>query len=469
MIGLMERKLAAGIPPDKIAFVSFTKAAVEEAASRAMREFGLRRKDLPWFRTLHSLAFAALGASRDGVLTDFAEFGATNGYEFKEQPDGTDAIFSEAGHDNVLLRTKSLCAATKLPFEEVALRWRLKVSGARYERFAEQLREWKREKGLLDYDDMLGEFLKTGAALKCEVAFVDEAQDLTPVQWEVVWAAFRDAEELYVAGDDDQAIYHWAGAAPDSLSRLPGERRILTQSHRVPVVVKRAADSILARIRHRVPKDWAPRPEAGELCSANSLQDLRFEGKDSWLLVARAGVTLSQFTRLLKAQGLRFDYNGTASIGDDVMKAVRLREHLLGGGSAKKADVLAAMRFGAARLPKTQATELRKEDFSEQSFQDAVFFQKIPPADLRYALRVVARTSPQPEISVSTIHQAKGREAAHVVLAEELTRTAAQALNSREYSDAEHRAMYVGVTRARKSLRIFGGRGEFSYRVPVSR
>ena len=41
---------------------------------------------------------------------------------------------------------------------------------------------------------------------------VDEAQDLTPLQWDMVVKMSEGVDSVYIAGDDDQAIYEWNGA-----------------------------------------------------------------------------------------------------------------------------------------------------------------------------------------------------------------------------------------------------------------
>ena len=41
---------------------------------------------------------------------------------------------------------------------------------------------------------------------------VDEAQDLTPLQWDMVVKIAKGVDRVYIAGDDDQAIYEWNGA-----------------------------------------------------------------------------------------------------------------------------------------------------------------------------------------------------------------------------------------------------------------
>ena len=46
--------------PDRIGYFAFTKKAANEAKSRAMDKFNYSEDDLPYFRTMHSLAFRRL-------------------------------------------------------------------------------------------------------------------------------------------------------------------------------------------------------------------------------------------------------------------------------------------------------------------------------------------------------------------------------------------------------------------------
>ena len=54
--------------PDKIGYFAFTKKAANEAKARAMDKFNYTEDDLPYFRTLHSLAFRRLGINKDKVM-----------------------------------------------------------------------------------------------------------------------------------------------------------------------------------------------------------------------------------------------------------------------------------------------------------------------------------------------------------------------------------------------------------------
>ena len=70
-----------------------------------------------------------------------------------------------------------------------------------------------------------------------EVLFIDEAQDLSLLQWDMVRCIWANAKKTYIAGDDDQAIYKWAGADVDHFIALKEEVndiKILDQSYRIP-------------------------------------------------------------------------------------------------------------------------------------------------------------------------------------------------------------------------------------------
>ena len=54
--------------PDKVGYFAFTQKAAYEARDRAVKKFNLTEDDLPYFRTLHSLAFRKLGIKKENVM-----------------------------------------------------------------------------------------------------------------------------------------------------------------------------------------------------------------------------------------------------------------------------------------------------------------------------------------------------------------------------------------------------------------
>ena len=71
-----------------------------------------------------------------------------------------------------------------------------------------------KEKALIDFDDMIGRAIEEISFPPLKILIIDEAQDCTPLQWSVIYKLAQNARRVYLAGDDDQAIYEWNGADP---------------------------------------------------------------------------------------------------------------------------------------------------------------------------------------------------------------------------------------------------------------
>ena len=91
--------------PDRIGYFSFTRKAANEAIFRAVNKFKIERKELKWFRTLHSLAYQYLGCTHTDIIQDHdfdefkKEFGVdiaqslnNNGGTIGRDPDGIHLI-----------------------------------------------------------------------------------------------------------------------------------------------------------------------------------------------------------------------------------------------------------------------------------------------------------------------------------------------------------------------------------------
>lgn len=75
----------------------------------------------------------------------------------------------------------------------------------------------------IDFDDML--YLSVhqdfgGRFPKCDVLFVDEAQDMSPVQIEMIDRIAAKGTRIVAVGDRGQAIYGWRGAQSDSMDEI---------------------------------------------------------------------------------------------------------------------------------------------------------------------------------------------------------------------------------------------------------
>jgi DNA helicase II / ATP-dependent DNA helicase PcrA len=98
--------------------------------------------------------------------------------------------------------------------------------GALYERYEEE----KRRRGLVDFDDLLGqcadamerdERFAATQQWQHQHLFVDEFQDVNPLQHRLLEAWRGSRTDLCVVGDPNQAIYAWNGADPRHLTDFP--------------------------------------------------------------------------------------------------------------------------------------------------------------------------------------------------------------------------------------------------------
>ena len=112
---------------------------------------------------------------------------------------------------------------------------------------------------------------------KYDIVFIDEAQDLSPVQWKMVGIIRENSKYVILAGDDDQAIYGWAGADVKKFQDIKAKKDIiLPQSFRVPGRVQHIANKILDRIpdERRIKKHWKARKEEGFVDYITSIEDI---------------------------------------------------------------------------------------------------------------------------------------------------------------------------------------------------
>lgn len=98
-------------------------------------------------------------------------------------------------------------------------------------RFIEKYEEFKRRNGYIDYEDMLKvlhSMLENGLTLSGII--VDEAQDLSPLQFSIV----SRAEQCVLTGDDLQSIFSFQGAKVELFRDYPGKIVVLKKNFRIP-------------------------------------------------------------------------------------------------------------------------------------------------------------------------------------------------------------------------------------------
>ncbi len=143
-----------------------------------------------------------------------------------------------------------------------AVRRRPALNPDQFVRFADRYTALKRRRGVVDFDDLLEGLLdamqrdSTYADIvrwRFRHLFVDEAQDLNPLQFAVLEHLRGDRADICLVGDPRQAIYGWNGADPtllDEVERhLPGITIVRLQgNYRCTPQVVRAGAAALASL-----------------------------------------------------------------------------------------------------------------------------------------------------------------------------------------------------------------------------
>ena len=475
LLGLVEAALQAGARPDEIAFLTFTRAAAHEARGRAMAKFGLEEKELPWFRTLHSLAFRALGWKREWIFGrgHREQLAELTGEEFNGEVNDEEGPVDLHGTKlaGQLLFLDQYARTTCCSLQAAWHAHGLDLDWRRAERFSAAYTQLRKDLLLYDFTDLLEEYLRVGTPLPVKLAIVDEAQDLTPLQWAVADRVFAGVPAVWVAGDDDQAVHHWAGAAPERLFEDRYDAIVtLPASHRLPRAVYAVAAGVLAQVRRRrgKPAAAAERPGRVDWLAAPDEADL---SRGTWLLLARTGYQLRELVKLARAQGVAYSLRGNPSVDPKLLRAIRAYETLRGGRLSAVDEKDAALILLAAgvkmELPPRYYGLADLGGYgvrTDRLWHDA--FTAVPLEEREYllaCLRRGERLTEAPRVRIETIHGAKGREADNVLLLTELTGRVARGYELDP--DSEHRVFYVGVTRARERLCVVEGRGLLRYQI----
>ena len=274
--------LKLGTPIDKIGYFAFTTKAADEAVDRMLDAYPkLQKKNLKHFRTLHSLAFKALGLKKSQVMQDehYEDIGRQLGIEVTVYSNGqekTGFVDSDSEYFNLInaARIKNVTIEEEYNtdmYSEDIDKHMLQI-------LKDEVDNYKHSYKLVDFTDMIEKFNVAELCPKYDVIFVDEAQDLSPIQWKMYDILKKNSKHVILAGDDDQAIYGWAGADVQRFQDEPAKNIILPQSYRVPQAVQQIADQILNRIpdNRRIKKQWASRPEGGSVNHITSIEDVPF-------------------------------------------------------------------------------------------------------------------------------------------------------------------------------------------------
>ncbi len=465
-------RIAAGdIEPQHVLCVTFTRKAADELRGR-LRAVGLH--DHIEAGTFHGVAWrqlrdrwAASGRRAPQLLDRVQPF-------LREQVagDATRAELADLGHEIAWARARMVRPDG---YEEAA-----RAAGRRTRRpaawIAARFAEYEQAKSrrhVVDFDDLLAACTSAlegdpgfAAAQRWRFRhlFVDEFQDVNPLQFQLLEAWRGDRWDVFVVGDPHQSIYGWNGADPGLLETLGTrwtalETIHLDRTHRSTPQVTAAAASVIraARLPDRHPiSTGAPGPAARIHAHRDEVEEVtavanairRRRGPDapwsSFSVLARTHDQILSLERGLAALGVPIHIRRQSAVmGDPVVRRVVAR---LGRDDR---PLLSALGDAVADDDRDQPDLDRLLEAAETQVETDPAITGRTFAGWAYAQLTDDDPAPVDAVTLSTIHAAKGLEwpIVHIVGCEEGSIPHASA-RRREARAEEARLLYVAITRA---------------------
>jgi len=227
LIYRVARLIESGVPPGAILLLTFTRRAAEEMLRRVERLVGAPSRAVAG-GTFHSFA--------NTVLRRFgSSIGLQPNFTILDRSDMEDVI--NLIRTRMGLQSKERRFPKKSTLSEVISMARNKARALEQEletdfphllehreeilRLASNYESYKRERGLVDYDDLLyrlDELLREHEAIRRRLSdtyryiMVDEYQDTNPIQARLVRQLAATHQNVMAVGDDAQSIYSFRGA-----------------------------------------------------------------------------------------------------------------------------------------------------------------------------------------------------------------------------------------------------------------
>ena len=461
--------LKLGTPIDRIGYFAFTKKAAAEAKERMLDQNPhISEKELKHFRTLHSLAFWKLGMKKSQVMQDehYEDIGRSLGIEVTVYSSGeekTGFVDSDSEYFNII----NAARIKEIPIED-------EYNTDMYSQDLDQnllyilkdeLDNYKKSYHLKDFTDMIEKFIVAEICPKYDVVFIDEAQDLSPIQWKMFDVLKKNSKHVILAGDDDQAIYGWAGADVKRFQQEPAKEIVLPRSYRVPQLIQHIAHNILSRIpdERRIQKEWEARDEEGSIYFGTSVEDVPLH-EGQWLVLARYNDKLIKLKPSLRDRGIYFEYKNRKSYKTRLYDAIQNYTRWTNGSQLSISECKDLFEYFGKEFPEKEERLYDLKEFGYSPTQQWFEVFETEPEDslyIRDMLQAGEKLSKEARVKLSTIHAAKGGEAHNVLLILDNTKTIREAIEkSPDKEDEENRIWYVGVTRTKQNLYLLAAKKE---------
>jgi hypothetical protein len=322
---------------------------------------------------------------------------------------------------------------------------------------------WKKYKDEIkkfDYTDVLE--IGSQRTYYKRYLYIDEAQDLSPLMWKIVDNI--KCEKRYIVGDPHQSIYGFRGIDVKEFVKRADRYEILGESHRYGDNLRKLAEMALSEgTVMRMPYIGLGETKI----DMYSLRDMvKLDGSKA---------ILCRTTNLAKNIANQLPYavipiNHEHGYGNGwTQQTFRIAEIMRKWPSIDASEFAYIVEHSPASLwVRGTKAKVKKEP---TIFSYDMLREKMGPVEIINRMDIPDRVKNNvkrllmenvPVVYCDTIHAAKGLEFDHVMLTLDLPQMIADAMTPEEY-----RILYVGMTRARKSIQFLDtGFYKGSYRIP---
>ena len=291
--------------------------------------------------------------------------------------------------------------------------------------------------GNLDFNDQIYMSACYGGAFdKYPLVFVDEAQDLSPVNLEMLKRVI--GKRLIVVGDAHQSIYAFRGADSKALERLKSQYSMLE----LPLTTNfRCSKAVVKYVNQTVPElNYCDGAADGEVIDLADASTLKFPADSA--ILCRNNAPLFKIGLSLIKQQQNITYFGSNAIQRSIKKMLAMlgSDDEDGLGNIATLESSLKRNYSEARID----TALDKLDCCKILLAGST----IGEAKRKLNQLCAKKTA---EISLSTGHRAKGFEWENVYILDRHLIPSKYA-TSKEHLDQESNLLYVLCTRARVNL-----------------
>jgi superfamily I DNA/RNA helicase len=485
------------IVPEYIGYCSYTRAAAKEGIDRVLEKFkGVYKEDsFECFKTIHSLC---LSRTRDSSLEIMDEYKHVPAFQYLEKGEQVELQIEKDDDNKPVIKNYPIQLYEKARNCKIGLKEAYDADTS-YQKtkswrdLVDIVNNWvKFKEGMfMDFTDMVEDFLIKDYSFKLDYFIVDEAQDLTPLQWDFVYLMAMKADKVFIAGDDDQAIHEWNGASVEEFLKFPGRKKVLRKSRRLPKEVLKFATNITRLIKTREPKDFISTGSKGYVNTNNyRLSHINFNEhqEDSWMVLGRTKSELIELRNDAKEMGLFFKNSaGYPSVNATHWKAIHIWNTLMKDESITINDVslvydfIKDIKHGWRKTNNKKWSGISKQELNytylnvhcglQQEKGSWTTALEIDITNKNYISRLIdkgIKMDSIPKITIDKIHQVKGKEADHVVVYEKCPQISTLRDKTTKERDAELRVWYVAVTRAKKGLHVIQPNKPHGHYMPLT-